>query len=161
MIDGIIAFLYQIKQTKRQKQMSLIERIKQSLKWTHLRSVRIEEVEPGSVRVLHKIVHRLSFFLSLPMPCNPIHYSSTTWTITFVGCRIDVFDLMFCWCHSFFVFFYRIFSWLSPVFVNVRKHWIVDNDRLINTDNNGIKVWYIQRIRQSIDQSIKCLFPVS
>jgi hypothetical protein len=98
MIYGIIAFLYQTKQTKqkRQKQMSLIERIKQSLKWTHLRSVRIEEVESGSVRVLQKIVHRLSFFLSLPMPCNAIHYSSTTWTITFGGCRTDVFDLMFC-----------------------------------------------------------------
>jgi len=61
MIDGIIAFLYQTKQTKRQKQMSFIEKIKQSLKWTHLRSVRIEEVESGSVRVLQKIVHRLSF----------------------------------------------------------------------------------------------------
>lgn len=44
-----------------------------------------------------------SLFLSLPMPCNAIHYSSTTWTITFGGCRIDVFDLMFCCCHSFFL----------------------------------------------------------
>jgi len=54
--------------------MSFIERIKQSLKWTHLRSVRIEEVESGSVRVLQKIVHRLFFFLYLchVMPYNTI-----------------------------------------------------------------------------------------
>jgi hypothetical protein len=87
-----------------------------------------------------------SLFLSLPMPCNAIqyyiHYSSTTWTITFGGCRIDVFDLMFCCCHSFFLSF-RSSSWLSPVFANIHKQWIVDNDRLINTDNNGINVWYI------------------
>lgn len=59
MIDNFLEFLYQTKQNKskqnkkkRQKQMSFIEGIKQSLKWTHLRSVRIEEVESGSVRVL-------------------------------------------------------------------------------------------------------------
>ena len=71
MIYGIIAFLYQNKTNKnepREKQMSLIERIKQSLKWTHLRSVRIEEVESGSVRVLHKIVLSFTLYLCHVMP---------------------------------------------------------------------------------------------
>lgn len=42
----------------------------------------------------------LSLHLCHVMPYNAIDYSSTTWTITFGGCRTDVFDLMFCWCHS-------------------------------------------------------------
>jgi len=78
---------------------------------------------------------------SLPMPCNAIHYSSTTWTITFGGCRIDVFDLMFCCCHShFFVsvcvcvcFCYKevlLELTFSPRFVSKSKHWVNGNDRL-------------------------------
>ena len=40
------------------KANAMHRRIIHALKWTHLRSVRIEEVESGSVRVLHKIVRR-------------------------------------------------------------------------------------------------------
>lgn len=49
---------------------------KWALKWTHLRSVPIEKVESGSVRVLHKkIVHcrsRRLLSASLRIPCNAI-----------------------------------------------------------------------------------------
>jgi hypothetical protein len=136
--------------------MSFIERIKQSLKWTHLRSVRIEEVESGSVRVLLKIVHRVS--LSFLYLCHVMPFIIRQQHGRSRSSDVALMCLILC---SVAATHCRNFSWLSPVFVNVYKHWINDNDRLINTDNNGIKVWFIQRIRQSIDQSISCWFPVS
>ena len=94
----------------------------------------------------------LSLHLCHVMPYNAIDYSSTTWTITFGGCRTDVFDLMFCWCHSCTVV---SSSSLSSVFVKAHKHWDDDDnddddDWLMNWDNNACKVWLIRQDNQSM-----------
>lgn len=130
--------------------MSLIERIKQSLKWSHLRSVRIEEVESGSVRVLQRIVRRLSLYLCHVMPTNAIHYSSTTWTITFGGCRIDVFDLV---CSVAATHSFRNSSWLSPGYLLTYTNidlFIIMIDWLKPT----INVWHIDESENHDRRSI-------
>ena len=114
MIFGIIAFVDQTNTRKRDVIESAEEEDdKENNLWSGRTSGRweLKRWRWGSVRVLQTIVHRfihssIFFSSSLPMPCNAIDYSSTTWTITFDGCRIDVFDLLFCcWHHAFFGFF--------------------------------------------------------
>lgn len=127
--------------------MLLIEKNK-TIVWSGRTSGRWE-LKRWSQEVCVSCRRLFNFTFSLPMPCNAIHYSSTTWTITFGGCRIDVFDLMFCCCHSFLCV-YVCFCYkevlleltFSPEFVSVCKHWIDGNDRLINTDDTSRKVWY-------------------
>lgn len=111
MIYGIIVFLEQTeKKKKRQKQMLLSERIKQSFE---VDAPPVGENWRGGVRKCACLAEDCSTSpfssSSLPMPCNAIHYSSTTWTSTFGGCRIDVFDLMFCCCHLFSLFSFLFF----------------------------------------------------